>query len=334
MEAPKVVVITGASSGVGRATARAFGSLGACVGLLARGDDALQATAKEVESAGGRPLAVATEVADAAAVERAASQVEDQLGPIDAWVNNAMTSVFAPFTEIAAEEFRRATEVTYLGVVYGTRAALDRMLPRDRGVVVCVGSALAYRGVPLQSPYCGAKHAIQGFTESVRCELLHDGSRVRITMVQLPALNTPQFEVALSRLPSRTQPVPPIYQPEVAARAIVWAATHRRRELRVGAPTVATLLANAVAPGLLDRYLGRTGYRSQQTGEPASPDRPANLWEPVPGDRGAHGGFDHRAHGHSPHLWLTTHRGVLTAAAGLTGAAAVLLGRRASGHVR
>jgi len=334
MEAPKVVVITGASSGVGRATARAFGSLGWCVGLLARGDEALRVTAKEVEGAGGRPLAVVTDVADAVAVERAADQVERELGPIDVWVNNAMTSVFAPFTEISAEEFRRVTEVTYLGVVYGTKAALARMLPRDRGVVVCVGSALAYRGIPLQSPYCGAKHAIQGFTESVRCELLHDGSRVRITMIQLPALNTPQFEVTLSRLPSRVQPVPPIYQPEVAARAIVWAGTHRRRELRVGAPTVATLLANAVAPGLLDRYLGRTSYRSQQTGEPARPDRSANLWEPVPGDRGAHGGFDHRAYGRSAQLWLTTHRGVLTAAAGLSGAAAAVLGRRAAGRAR
>jgi NAD(P)-dependent dehydrogenase (short-subunit alcohol dehydrogenase family) len=333
MQAPKVVVITGASSGVGRATARAFGSLGAGVGLLARGDDALQATAKEVDSAGGRPLAVATDVADAAAVERAASQVERELGPIDAWVNNAMTSVLAPFAEITPEEFRRATEVTYLGAVYGTKAALDRMLPRDRGVVVCVGSALAYRGIPLQSPYCGAKHAIQGFTESVRCELLHDRSRVRITMVQLPALNTPQFEVALSRLPSRAQPVPPIYQPEVAARAVVWAATHRRRELKVGAATVATLLANAVVPGLLDRYLGRSGYQSQQTGEPAVRDRPDNLWRPLPGDRGAHGGFDHRAHGHSPQLWLSTHR-VALAAAGITGAAAAVLGRRAAGRVR
>jgi NAD(P)-dependent dehydrogenase (short-subunit alcohol dehydrogenase family) len=332
MQAPRVVVITGASSGVGRATARAFGRLGAAVGLLARGGDALRATAKEVESAGGRPLAVATDVADAAAVERAAGQVEEELGPIDVWVNNAMASVLAPFAEITAEEFRRVTEVTYLGVVYGTKAALDRMLPRDRGVVVCVGSALAYRGIPLQSPYCGAKHAIQGFTESVRCELLHDGSRVRITMVQLPALNTPQFEVALSRLPSRAQPVPPIYQPEVAARAVVWAATHRRRELRVGAATVATLLANAAAPGLLDRYLGRTGYRSQQTGEPAVPDRPANLWQPVPGDRGAHGGFDHRAHGHSPQLWLATHPVALAAAVGA--AAAVVLGRRASGRPR
>jgi NAD(P)-dependent dehydrogenase (short-subunit alcohol dehydrogenase family) len=333
MQAPRVVVITGASSGVGRATARAFGSLGASVGLLARGDDALRATAKEVDSAGGRPLGVATDVADAAAVERAAGQVERELGPIDVWVNNAMTSVLAPFTEITAEEFRRATEVTYLGAVYGTKAALDRMLPRDRGVVVCVGSTLAYRGIPLQSPYCGAKHAIQGFTESVRCELLHDRSRVRITMVQLPALNTPQFEIALSRLPSRAQPVPPIYQPEVAARAVVWAATHRRRELKVGAATVATMLANAVAPGLLDRYLGRTGYQSQQTGEPAVPDRPDNLWRPLPGDRGAHGGFDHRAHGHSPQLWLSTHR-VALAAVGITGAAAAVLGLRATARPR
>jgi short-subunit dehydrogenase len=328
MRAPAVVVITGASSGVGRATARAFGSLGAAVGLLARGDDALQAAAKEVASAGGRPLAVATDVADATAVEQAATLVEQELGPIDVWVNNAMASVFARFAETSAEEFRRATEVTYLGVVYGTKAALQRMVPRDRGVIVCVGSALAYRGIPLQSPYCGAKHAIQGFTESVRCELLHDGSKVHLTMVQLPAVNTPQFEVSLSRLPSRAQPVPPIYQPEVAARAIVWAATHRRRELRVGASTAATLLANAVAPGLLDRYLGRTGFRSQQTGEPAVAGRPANLWAPVPGDRGAHGGFDHRAHARSAQLWITTHRGLLAAAAGLTGAAAAALGRR------
>ena len=320
MQAPKVVVITGASSGVGRATARAFGSLGARVGLLARGDDALRATAKEVDSAGGRPLAVATEVADAAAVERAAGQVERELGPIDVWVNNAMTSVFAPFTEIAAEEFRRATEVTYLGVVYGTRAALDRMLPRDRGVVVCVGSALAYRGIPLQSAYCGAKHAIQGFTESVRCELLHSGSRVRITMVQLPGTNTPQFEVVLSRLPYRPQPVPPIYQPEVAARAIVWASTHRRRELWVGGSTAATILANQLAPGLLDRYLARTAYRSQQTGQRAHPEQPTNLWAAVAGDRGAHGPFDPRARQRSAQFWASRHHGLVAGAAAIAGA--------------
>jgi NAD(P)-dependent dehydrogenase (short-subunit alcohol dehydrogenase family) len=328
MGRPQVVVITGASSGVGRATARAFASLGAGLGLLARGDDALDATAKEIEGAGRRALALPADVADAGAVEAAAGRVEQELGPIDVWVNNAMTSVFAPFWEIGPDEFRRATEVTYLGVVNGTRAALGRMRPRDRGAVVCVGSALAYRGIPLQSAYCGAKHAIQGFTESVRCELLHDRSHVRVSMVQLPSLNTPQFDVVLSRLPQRPQPVPPIYQPEVAARAIVWAAAHRRREIRVGASTTATLLANALAPGLLDRYLGRTGQRSQQTNQPADPDRPANLWAPVPGDRGAHGGFDHRAHGRSAQLWATTHRGALLAAAALAGTAGVALGRR------
>jgi NAD(P)-dependent dehydrogenase (short-subunit alcohol dehydrogenase family) len=328
MERPNVVMITGATSGVGRATARAYASLGADVGLLARGEDALQTTAKEVERAGRRALPLQVDVADAAAVDAAAGQVERELGPIDVWVNNAMTSVFAPFTEISADEFRRATEVTYLGVVYGTRAALRRMLPRDRGAIVCVGSALAYRGIPLQSAYCGAKHAIQGFTESVRCELLHDRTRVRISMVQLPALNTPQFEVVLSRLPHKAQPVPPIYQPEAAARAIVWAAAHRRREVWVGGSTVGTLLANAVAPGLLDRYLGRTGERSQQTAEPADPDRPANLWSPVPGDRGAHGDFSPRAHDRSGQLWVTTHRGLLAGAVALAGAAGIALGRR------
>ncbi len=231
MKPPSVVVITGAGSGVGRATARAFASMGVAVGLIARGEDSLEAAAKEVSSAGGRALAISADVADAAAVERAAARVEEELGPLDVWVNNAMTSVLAPFAEVSPEEFRRVTEVTYLGQVYGTRAALARMLPRDHGAIVCVGSALAYRGIPLQSAYCGAKHAIQGFTESVRCELRHGGSHVRITMVQLPALNTPQFEVVLSRLPRRAQPVPPIYQPEVAARAIVWASMHLGRRL-------------------------------------------------------------------------------------------------------
>ena len=323
---PRVVVVTGATSGVGRATARAYASEGASLGLVARGEDALQAAAKEVDAAGGRPLALPTDLADASQVEAAAARTEAELGPIDVWVNDAMTSVFAPFMEIEPEEFLRVTEVTYLGVVYGTRAALRRMLPRDRGAVVQVGSALAYRGIPLQSAYCGAKHAVQGFSESVRCELLHQRSHVRITMVQLPALNTPQFETVLSRLPQKPQPLPPIYQPEVAARAILWAARHHRREVWVGASTAATIAANSLAPGLLDRYLGRTGVESQQTGEPADPDRPANLWEPVPGDRGAHGTFDPRSHGRSTQLWATTHRGLL-AAAGLAGAAAVRLAR-------
>jgi NAD(P)-dependent dehydrogenase (short-subunit alcohol dehydrogenase family) len=327
MRAPDVVVITGATSGVGRATARAFGAAGAGVALLARNQDALGAVAKEVEAAGGRALPLPSDVAEADQVEAAADRAERDLGPVEVWVNNAMASVFAPFKEIDPDEFRRVTEVAYLGTVYGTRAALARMLPRDRGAVVCVGSALAYRGIPLQSAYCGAKHAIQGFTESVRCELLHDHSRVRITMVQLPALNTPQFDVVLSRLPRRPQPVPPIYQPEIAARAIVWAATHRRREVWAGGSTAATLLANAVAPGLLDRYLGRSGYAAQQTPEPDDHDRPSNLWRPVPGDRGAHGAFDLRAHHRSAQLWATSHRGLLAAAAGALAAGAVSLGR-------
>jgi NAD(P)-dependent dehydrogenase (short-subunit alcohol dehydrogenase family) len=261
-------------------------------------------------------------------VDRAAAEAEVELGPIDVWVNNAMASVFAPFHEISAEEFRRVTEVTYLGVVHGTMAALRRMRPRDRGSIVQVGSALAYRGIPLQSAYCGAKHAIQGFTESVRCELLHDKSAVRISMVQMPALNTPQFDWVLSRLPRKPQPVPPIYQPEVAAEAILWAAHHDRPELWVGGTTVATLVANQVAPRLLDHYLGRTGVDSQQRPEPADPTRPSNLWQPVEGDHGAHGDFDRKAHPRSVQLWAATHRRwlALTAAGGAAFAAAV--GRR------
>jgi NAD(P)-dependent dehydrogenase (short-subunit alcohol dehydrogenase family) len=330
MRFPEVVVITGASAGVGRAAVREFARRGADVGLLARDAEGLQAAAKEVEAFGRQAVAVPTDVADPEQVEAAAAQIEERLGPIDVWVNNAMTSVFAPFTEIEPEEFRRVTEVTYLGFVHGTRAALKRMLPRDRGTIVQVGSALAYRGIPLQSAYCGAKHAIEGFTESVRAELLHQKSKVRLTMVQMPALNTPQFTWVLSRLPGSPQPVPPIYQPEVAARAIAWAATHRRRQLWVGATTVATILANDVAPGLLDRYLGRTGYKSQQTKQPADPGRPNNLWAPVPGDHGAHGPFDEQAHPRSPQLWASTHRGLVGAAiAGLAaGVGLVWKGRR------
>src|SRR4051812_11868229 len=274
----RVVVVTGGSAGVGRATVRAFAENGDDVAVLARGNDGLEAAVKEVEAAGRRGLAIGVDVADAEAVEAAAAQVEEELGPIDVWVNCAMTSVFAPFKDISPDEIRRVTEVDYLGFVYGTKAALNRMLARDRGVIVQVGSALAYRGIPLQSAYCGAKHAIKGFTESVRCELLHDGSNVHISMVQLPALNTPQFDWVLSRLPRKPQPVPPIYQPEVAARAILWASEHDRGEVFVGGSTVGSIVANKLVPRLLDRYLARSGYDSQQTKEPADPDRPANVW--------------------------------------------------------
>jgi NAD(P)-dependent dehydrogenase (short-subunit alcohol dehydrogenase family) len=303
----RVVVVTGASSGVGRATARAFADAGADLALLARGRDGLETAAKEVETSGRRAAVFPTDVADPDQVEASASEIERTLGPIDIWVNDAMVSVFSPFLEMSPDEFRRVTEVTYLGAVYGTYAALRRMVPRDRGVIVQVGSALAYRGIPLQSAYCGAKHAVQGFTESVRCELIHDRSRVRITMVQLPALNTPHFDVALDRLQWEPQPIPPIYQPEIAARAVVWASEHSRRELWVGGSTAATLIANSVVPGLLDRYLGRTGYGAQQSNEPTRHERPSNLWDPVPGDRGAHGRFDTRSHSRSIQFWLVSH---------------------------
>jgi NAD(P)-dependent dehydrogenase (short-subunit alcohol dehydrogenase family) len=324
-----VVVVTGASAGVGRAAVRAFAARGARVGLLARDHDGLQAAADEVSHAGGMAVAVLTDVADPAAVESAAEAVERALGPIDVWVNNAMTSVFSPFLGMTAEEFERVTRVTYLGTVFGTMSALRRMVPRDSGVIVQVGSALAYRGIPLQTAYCGAKHAIQGFTESVRTELIHDRRHVRVVMVQLPALNTPQFDWILSRLPRRPQPVPPIYQPEVAADAIVWAAEHPRREVWVGGTTVGTILANRMIPGLLDRYLGRTGYASQQTGEPEDPDRSANLWRPVEGDHGAHGAFDGRSHPRSVQLWATTHRRWL-ALGGAAVAGVIALARRAA----
>ena len=318
----QVVVITGASAGVGRATARAFGERRARVGLLARGRDGLEAAKQEIEIAGGKAFVFPLDVANSEQVEAAAQAVEENLGPIDVWINNAMTSVFSPVKEMTAEEFKRVTEVTYLGFVYVTLSALRRMLPRDRGVIVQVGSALAYRGIPLQAAYCGAKHAIQGFMDSLRCELLHDHSHVRVTMVQMPALNTPQFSWVKSRLPNKPQPVPPIYQPEVAAEAILWAADHDRPELYVGWPTVDAIVGNKIVPRLADEYLARTGYQSQQTNEPDDKNRRNNLWEPLPGDHGAHGEFGERAHGYSFQLWLATHRGWL-ASAGLLLAAAV-----------
>jgi NAD(P)-dependent dehydrogenase (short-subunit alcohol dehydrogenase family) len=301
--------------------------------MLARGETGLACAVDAVEAAGGKALAIPTDVADAEAVFAAADQVEAQLGPIDIWVNVAFTSVFAPFDQITPDEYKRVTEVSYLGYVYATMAALKYMKPRDRGTIVQVGSALAYRGIPLQSAYCGAKHAIQGFHEALRCELLHDKSNVHVTMVQMPAVNTPQFSWVLSRLPDQAQPVPPIYQPEFAARAVRYAAEHpRRREYWVGASTMATLAANAVAPGLLDRYLGRTGFTSQQTKDPKPPDAPVNLWDPADGpqghDFGAHGIFDATAHTDDPQLWASHHHGLLGAAAGVSAAVGALLWRQ------
>ncbi|HEX5413888.1 MAG TPA: SDR family oxidoreductase [Terriglobia bacterium] len=304
----EVVVVTGATAGVGRATVRAFAKRGAHIGLLARGHDGLEAARLEVEAAGGKVLALPTDVADAKQVEDAAKAVEAEFGPIDIWVNNAMTTVFSPFTEITPAEFKRATEVTYLGAVYGTMAALKSMIPRDKGCIVQVGSALAYRSIPLQAPYCGAKHAIAGFTDTLRTELIHDKRNIRVTMVQMPALNTPQFNWCKTRLPRHPQPVPPIFQPEVAAEAIVWAAHHRRREVWVGLPTVEAIQGNKIAPGWLDHYLARTCYGGQQTDQPVDPNRPNNLFEPVSGDPGAHGNFDSVAHDSSQQFWATAHR--------------------------
>lgn len=313
-----VVVITGASAGVGRATARAFAEREARVGLLARGEVGLESARREVEAAGGAALSVPTDVADAEQVDAAAERVEDEFGPIDVWVNNAMTSVFSPVAEMTAAEYRRVTEVTYLGYVHGTQAALNRMCPRDRGTIVQVGSALAYRGIPLQSAYCGAKHAIQGFTESLRTELLHEDSSVQVTMIQMPALNTPQFEWVKSRLPRKPQPVPPLYQPEVAADAVVWAADHDRDELWVGLPTYKAIIGNRLVPRQLDETLSRTGWDSQMTDEPADSDREHNVWNPVDDDRdaGAHGRFDDRARSKSPMFWVSTHRNALVVGLG------------------
>ena len=320
MDDGRVVVVTGGSSGVGRATVREFARRGARVAVLARGREGLKAARQEVEDMGGQAIDIMVDVAHAEQVERAAQRIDRELGPPDVWVNNAMTSVFSPVKDISPEDVRRVTEVTYLGVVHGTLAALKRMVPRDQGVIAQVGSALSYRGIPLQAAYCGAKHAIEGFTESLRTELLHDRSRVRLTMVQLPGLNTPQFDVVKSRLPRRAQPVPPIYAPEVAAKAIVWAAQHDRRQLYVGGSTATTILLNKLVPALLDRYLARTNYRAQQTDQSEDPDRPFNLWDPVPGDRGVKGRFDDRSKGRSYQLWATTHRGLLGAVLTLSGA--------------
>jgi NAD(P)-dependent dehydrogenase (short-subunit alcohol dehydrogenase family) len=320
----EVVVITGASAGVGRATVREFARHGSSIALIARGTDGLEGARREVEAAGGRALVLPLDVANAAEVEAAAERIESTLGPIDIWVNNAMTSVFSPIKEMTPEEFKRVTEVTYLGYVYGSLAALKRMLPRDRGTIVHVGSALAYRSIPLQAAYCAAKHAALGFFASLRTELLHDGSNVKTTMVQMPALNTPQFGWVKSRLPHKAQPVPPIFQPEVAARAIYYAAHHpERREYYVGWSTVKAIFGNKLMPGFADHYLARSGYDSQQHDGPEDPNRPNNLWQPVLGDHGAHGAFDERARPFSMELWLEMNRKWLGAGLGLLAAAAL-----------
>lgn len=326
----RVVMITGASGGIGRATARLFGEQGASVGLLARGETGLKAAAEEIRAAGGKALPLPTDVADFDQVRAAAQRLEEEFGPLDTWVNVAFSSVFAEVTDITPDEYRRITEVTYLGVVNGTKAALDLMLPRDHGTIVQTGSALAKRGIPLQSGYCAAKHAVQGFHESLRTELLHRGSNVRTTIVHMPAVNTPQFDWVESKLPEHAQPVPPIYQPELAARALLYAADHpQRREYLVGGSTVGTVWGNKIFPGLLDRYLARTGYKSQQTGQPRDPNQPANLNEPADGvtghDFGAHGDFDAKAHPRSLQWWAVTHRDVIAA---VTGSAVALTGLR------
>jgi NAD(P)-dependent dehydrogenase (short-subunit alcohol dehydrogenase family) len=325
---PEVVVITGASAGLGRATVQAFARQGARIGLLARNRERLEQAKAEVESLGGEALVLPTDVSDPDRVEAAAAAVEERFGPLDVWVNNAMVSVFSPVMEMKPEEYRRVTEVTYLGTVYGTLAALRRMVPRNHGAIVQVGSALAYRAIPLQSAYCGAKHAIQGFTESLRSELYHSGSKVHLSMVQMPALNTPQFEWVKSRLAGRPKPVGRIYQPEVGADAIVYAAHHRRPEIYVGYPAAEAIMANRIAPRLLDHYLGRTGFKSQQDKEPDDPNRPDNLWETVPGPYGAHGRFDRDAYDRSLQLAAAEHRRGLALAGLVAAGVAWALSRR------
>jgi NAD(P)-dependent dehydrogenase (short-subunit alcohol dehydrogenase family) len=327
-----VVVVTGASAGVGRAIAKEFASHGWRVALLARGLDGLKGAADDVQQLGGEPLMLPTDVADEAQVEAAAATVEAKWGPIDVWVNDAMATIFSDALKIAPADWRRATDVTYLGTVWGTLAALRRMKPRDRGVIVQIGSALAYRSIPLQAPYCAAKAAIRGFTDSIRCELDHDRSKVHITMVQLSAFNTPQFDWGRTTLTKRPRPMGKIFQPEVAARAVFYAATHRRRELWVGWPAVQAILGTKFFPGMLDRMLGRTAVDGQHTDEPLPADRPDNLWHPVDadqrGDRGAHGRFDAQAHASSPQVWLNTNRGLAAGAFALGVAAWMLAARR------
>ncbi len=314
---PKIAVITGAGAGVGRATAEEFARQGYDVALLSRDAARLEHAAEMLRGHGGRALPIPTDVADAAAVDAAATKVEEELGPIDVWVNVAMATVFAPVSKLTPEEFERGTRVTYLGQVHGTMSALKRMRERNRGTIVNVGSALGYRSVPLQSIYCGAKFAIRGFTDSLRSEIIHDKLNVHLTMVDLPAVNTPQFDWAMNKMGKKAKPVAPIYQPEVPARAIFFAATHKRRQIWVGYPTVQAILANRIAPGLIDKYLATAGYKGQLSDEALSPNAPANLFEPVPGNYGAHGRFDRRSRNGSWEMFTDRHRTAFWAAAGI-----------------
>jgi short-subunit dehydrogenase len=324
-----VVVLTGASGGVGRATARLLGKRGAKIALLARGRDGLEGAKHDVETAGGKALVVPTDVSQFEQVEAAARAAEAEFGPIDLWVNNAMVSMYSPFMRMTPEEFRHIVEVTFLGAVHGTHCALQTMTPRNRGVIIQVGSALAFRSIPLQSAYCASKHAIQGFTESVRSELIHDKSKVRVSVVNLPALNTTQFVWTRNKMPRKARPTGTIYQPEVAAEAIVFAAENKRREVMVGYTTVEATMGEKVIPGLLDRYLARAAWEGSLLEEPKDPSQPDNFWEPVPGDYGAHGPFDAQAHAGSAQLWATEHRGaILGSIFGALGLAALLAGRR------
>jgi NAD(P)-dependent dehydrogenase (short-subunit alcohol dehydrogenase family) len=323
----RIVVVTGASAGIGRATAIAFARRGDRVALLARGSEGLEGARRDVEAAGGTALVIETDVAHCEQVESAADRIEREWGPIDVWVNNAMSTIFCNFLDTSPEDFKRATEVTYLGAVWGTRAALRRMKPRDRGAIVQVGSALAYRSIPLQAPYCGAKSALRGFTDSLRSELIHDRSRVHLTMVHLSAFNTPQFDIARNCTGRKAQPLGAIFQPELAADAIVWAASHRRREVWVGFPAVQAILGTRVIPGLLDHKLAHDAYEGQQTDEPRPEGTPDNLYDPVPGDHGAHGRFDDRAVSSSAQFWMTTHRAALAVGAAALMAASMLLAR-------
>jgi NAD(P)-dependent dehydrogenase (short-subunit alcohol dehydrogenase family) len=324
-ESDQVVVVTGASSGIGRAIARAFGARGAKLALIARSEEALQHCRQEVVRAGGRALVLPLDVSHAAEVDAAAAETVNRFGRIDLWINVAFVSVFSPAEQMEAAEYRRVIEVNYLGYVHGTLAALRDMRPRDRGTIIQIGSALAYRSIPLQSAYCASKAAIRGFTDSLRCELIHDKSRIRISMLQLPAVNTPQFDVVRSRLPRKPQPVPPIYQPEVIAEAVVRAARKPPRELWLAPSAIKAILGTRLAPGYADRYLGRKGYELQQTGEPADPRRQDNVFSPLPGDRGAHGRFDSRSRRFSWEIWARLRWKRIAAAAALGLAARALL---------